>query len=136
MLHTINQTTNYLKYTRSVLTQIHKNKTYIYKHQTQNSGEESSESSYCSLSRHRRRTFLLYKETGMQKWAGMLVETGKAFVDPSAMMTQMREDSDFWSLSPLTILCWRTHLVITKHPEDGHGIAQMGNTTTRLITFW
>ena len=29
----------------------------------------------------------------MQKWAGMLVETGKAFVDPSAMMTQMREDS-------------------------------------------
>ena len=26
----------------------------------------------------------------MQKSAGMLVETGKAFVDPSAMMTQMR----------------------------------------------
>ena len=25
-------------------------------------------------------------------WAGMPVETGKAFVDPSAMMTQMRED--------------------------------------------
>ena len=33
----------------------------------------------------------MYKETGMQKWAGMLVETGKAFVDPSAMMTHMRE---------------------------------------------
>ena len=48
-----------------------------------------------SLIRHRRRTFLSYKETGMQKWAGMLVETGEAFVDPSAMMTQMREDSDF-----------------------------------------
>ena len=32
-----------------------------------------------SLIRHRRRTFLLYKETGMQKWAWMLVETGKAF---------------------------------------------------------
>ena len=29
----------------------------------------------------------------MQKWARMLVETGKALVDPSAMMTQMREDS-------------------------------------------
>ena len=42
-----------------------------------------------------RRTFLLYKETGMHKLAGMLVETGKAFVVPSAMMTQMREDSDF-----------------------------------------
>ena len=27
----------------------------------------------------------------MQKWAGVLVETGKAFVDLSAMMTQMRE---------------------------------------------
>ena len=62
--------------------------------------------------------FWLYKETGMQKRAGMLVETGKAFVDPSAMMAQMREDSDFWSLPPLTNLCWRTHLVITKHPED------------------
>ena len=54
----------------------------------------------------------------MQKWARTLVKTGKAFVDPSAMMTQMREDSDFWSLPPLTILYWRTHLVITKHPED------------------
>ena len=47
----------------------------------------------------------------------MLVETGKAFVDPFAMMTQMREDSDF-CLPPLTILCWRTHLVITKHHKD------------------
>ena len=65
----------------------------------------------------------------------MLVETDKAFVDPSAMMTQMREDSNLLSLPPLTILCWQTHLVITKHPEDGHGIAQMDNITTRLITF-
>ena len=71
----------------------------------------------------------------MQKWAGMLVETGKAFVDPSAMTTQMIEDSDFWSLTPLTILRWQTLLVITKHPEDGRGIAQMDNITTRLITF-
>ena len=71
----------------------------------------------------------------MQKWAGMFVETGKAFADPSAMMTQMRGDSDFWSLPPLTILCWRTLLVITKDPEDGSGIVQMDNTTTRLITF-
>ena len=55
---------------------------------------------------HRRRTFLLCKKTGMQKWAGMLVETVKAFVDPSAMMTQMREDSDFWSLPPSMNLCW------------------------------
>ena len=72
-----------------------------------------------SLFRHRRRTFLLCKETGMQKWAGMLMETGKAFVDPSAMITQMTEDSDFWSLPALTILSWRTLLVITKNQEDG-----------------
>ena len=45
-----------------------------------------------SLIRHRRRTFLLWKETGMQTWARMLVKTGKAFVDPSTMMTQMREN--------------------------------------------
>ena len=77
----------------------------------------------------------MYKETRMQKWAGMLVETGKAFVDLSAIMTQMREVSDFWNLPPLTILYWQTLLVITKHPEDGHGIAQMDITTTRLITF-
>ena len=71
----------------------------------------------------------------MQKWAGTLVETGKAFVDPSSMTTQMGEDSDFWSLPRLTVLCWRTLLVITKHPEDEPGIAQMDSTTTRLITF-
>ena len=54
-----------------------------------------------SLIRHQR-TFLLCKETGMQKRVRVLVETGKAFVDPSAMTSQMRGDSDFWSLSSLT----------------------------------
>ena len=88
-----------------------------------------------SLIRHRKKTFLLCKETGTQKWARMLVETGKAYVDPSAMMAQMREDSDFWSLPPFTTLCWRTHLVITKHPEDGPGKAKIDNTTARLIIF-
>ena len=88
-----------------------------------------------SLARHRRRTFLLCKETGMQMWARMLVETDKALVNPSAMTTQMREDSDFWNLPPLTILCWRTLLVITKHSDGGPGIAQMDNTTARLIIF-
>ena len=71
----------------------------------------------------------------MQKWARMLVKTGKAFVGPSAIITQMKEHSDFWSLPPLTILCWRTLLVITKQPEDGPDIAQMDNTTIKLITF-
>ena len=69
----------------------------------------------------------------MQKWAWMPVKTGMAFMDPSALMTQMREGSDF--LPPLMILYWQTLLVITKDPEDGPGIRQMDNNTTRLITF-
>ena len=43
---------------------------------------------------------MLCKKTEMQKWARMLVKTAKALVDPAAITTQMREDSDFWSLSP------------------------------------
>ena len=31
--------------------------------------------------------------------------------------------------------CWRTLLVLTRHPEDGPGIVQMDNTTARLIIF-
>ena len=81
------------------------------------------------------RTFLLCKETGMQKWARMHMKTGKPFLDSSAMTTQMREDSDFLSLPPLTIFCWRPHLVISKHQEDKPGIAQMDKTTIRSITF-
>ena len=46
-----------------------------------------------SLIRHLRGTFLLCKETGMQKWARMLMKTGKAFVDPSAMTKQTIEHS-------------------------------------------
>ena len=75
------------------------------------------------------------RETGMQKWAKMLVKTSKAFVDPCAMMTQMKEDSEFWRLPPLTVLCLRTLYVNTKHREDGPDIANMDSTTTRLITF-
>ena len=69
----------------------------------------------------------------MQKWAGMLVETGKAFVDPSAMTTQMREDSDFWSLPPLTTLCWQKHLVIIKHPEDATWHSPNGQHCNQVV---
>ena len=62
------------------------------------------------------------KLTGMQKWARLLLKTGKGFVDPVAMTKQLREDSDSWSLPPLMILCWQTLLVIKKHPEDRPGI--------------
>ena len=65
----------------------------------------------------------------------MLMKTRKAFDDASATTKQMREDSDYWSLPSLTNFDWRTFLVSTKHPEDGAGIVQMDNTTTRLITF-
>ena len=73
----------------------------------------------------------------MQKWAEMLVETGKAFVDPSAMMTQMREDSDFRRLPPLTILYWRTlghHKASrrwTWHSPDGQHHNQIDNILAR-----
>ena len=43
----------------------------------------------CHWSDTKECTFLLCKETGMQKWASMLIEAGKAFSDPSAMMTQI-----------------------------------------------
>ena len=32
-------------------------------------------------------------------------ENCKVLADPSAILTQIREDLDFWSLPPLTILC-------------------------------
>ena len=34
------------------------------------------------------------------------MKPGEAFADHSAMTTQMREDSDFWSSPPLMILFW------------------------------
>ena len=51
-----------------------------------------------------KKDILLCKETGMCKWARMIVETGKELVDPSAMI-QMRKDSYSWSLPPVTISC-------------------------------
>ena len=62
------------------------------------------------LIRHRRRTFLSYKETEMQKWAKMLMKTVMAFANPSAMTKQMREDPTSWSLPPLSIYSFRTLL--------------------------
>ena len=53
----------------------------------------------------------------------MVVKTGKAFVGSSAMMTQIREDSDFWSLPSFTNLCWWTFLGHHKTSRRGtwHG---------------
>ena len=42
---------------------------------------------------------------------------------------------EFATFNDLVLANTFTHLVITKHPEDGHGIAQINSTTTRLITF-
>ena len=38
----------------------------------------------------------------------MHMKTGKGFADSTAMTKQMGEDSDYWSLPPFTILCWRS----------------------------
>ena len=48
------------------------------------------------------RTFFLCVEGDWNAKVGEDVKTGKEFVDPSAMTTQIREDSDFWRLPPLT----------------------------------
>ena len=42
---------------------------------------------------------------------------------------------EFASSNDLVLGNTLTLLVITNHPEDGPGIAQTDNTTTRLITF-
>ena len=49
----------------------------------------------------------------MQKWAKMLMKTGKAFVDPLAMTTNER------GLIFLEFATLNDRLVITKHPDDG-----------------
>ena len=65
----------------------------------------------------------------------MCVKTGKAFVDPSAMTTQMTEDSDLWSFATFNDLEFAKAFVHHKASKDGPGIAQVDNSTTRLITF-
>ena len=54
------------------------------------------------------------------------------------MTTQMREHSDFWSVPPFVILCGRTLVVTTEHPEDGPGIAQNGQHHNQIdfILVW
>ena len=71
----------------------------------------------------------------MLKLGRMRRQTLETFVDPTAMLTQMRKVSGCYSVQPLTTL-YCTTLVLTNHLEDGHGTAQKGNTTIRLITSW
>ena len=47
------------------------------------------------IDHHQRRTFWLYKWIGMLKLGRMHKQTGERFVDPTAMLRQMREVSDF-----------------------------------------
>ena len=65
----------------------------------------------------------------------MRMKTGKGFADPAVVTKQMREDSRLLKLATFNDLLLANTLVITKHPEDGPGIAEMDKTTTRLITF-
>ena len=70
----------------------------------------------------------------MQKWAGMLVETGMAFVDPSALSDTNERGFRLLEFAPFNDLVLANSLVTAKHPEDGPGIAKLDNTITRLIT--
>ena len=63
---------------------------------------QTNEANYINLNAEVIEGILVVQGDWTQKWARMLVETGKAFVDPSAVMTQMRADSDFWSLPKWT----------------------------------
>ena len=62
--------------------------------------ENSMTSNRMSLIKHRRRIFLLCKETGMQKWAKMIMKTGKALTDPR----HWRNKWERTQTPPLTIL--------------------------------
>ena len=72
----------------------------------------------------------------MLKLGRMRRQTGKTFVAPTAMSRQMRKVSDFQSLQPFNNLVLSNTLALTDLPEDGHGAAQMVNTTNKLITSW
>ena len=82
-----------------------------------------------SLIRHRRRTFLLCKATGMQKnWHGICGPFSND--DTNERGLRLLEFATFNDL-----VLANTFGIQTKHPEDGHGLAQVDNTTSRLITF-
>ena len=63
----------------------------------------------------------------MQKWARMLVETGKAFVDPSATITQMRGDSDLWG-------CDLSRSCVAEHFLSSQSIQKMDLTLSKWIS--
>ena len=63
----------------------------------------------------------------MQKWAGMLVETGNDDTNERGLRLL-----EFATFNDLVLANTFGH---HKAPEDGPGIAQMDNITTRLITF-
>ena len=47
------------------------------------------------FTKHQRMTFCLYKGIGMLRLGRMLRQTGESFLDPTVMLRQMRENSDF-----------------------------------------
>ena len=72
----------------------------------------------------------------MQKWAGMLVETGKAFVDLSAMMTQMRERTqEFATFNDLVLENTFGHHKASRrwtwHSPNGQHYHQIDNVLVR-----
>ena len=82
-----------------------------------------------------RRTFLLCKETGIQKWARMLYENWQGICGPFCNDETKERGLRLLEFATFNDLVLANIFGHHKNPEDGHGIAQMDNTTTRLITF-
>ena len=88
-----------------------------------------------SLIRHRRRTFLLCKETGMQKWARMLVEIGKAYFGPFCNDDTNERGPRLLEFATFNDLMLANIFGHHKTSRSWTGHSQMDNTTTTLITF-
>ena len=88
-----------------------------------------------------RRTFLLCKETGMQKCARVLMKTGKAFADCSAVMTQMRERElrllEFGTFNDLVLANTSGHHKASKrwtwHSPNGHNHNQIDYSSEEAL---
>ena len=92
-----------------------------------------------SLIRHRRKTFLLCKidwnaKVGRDACGNRQGISGPFWNDNTN--ERGHRLLEFASFNDLVLSSTFTVLVITKHPEDGPGKAQVDNTTTRLNTFW
>ena len=84
--------------------------------------------------KHQRNPFWLYKGFGMLKLGRILRQTGETFVNLTAMSRQ--SNLRLVAFAPFNSLVLTNTLGRKNHPKSGHNTAQVGNTTTNLITSW